>query len=265
MRVSFEHDAALRVMRVWARGAMLACIPALAAGCALLAAQEPGPRERPLAGTVATQPEARPEPQADDDAIAEEELKALAALSPAAGAAQPPTSPQSAARFVQRLGGDAIAMMSNPSLEPRERAQALRALLMRGFDTDTMSRIVLGRYWRKATPAQRAEYRQLFPDFIVAIYAARFSKYSGETLTITGARPHQRRIVIVKSLVRRPGKAPVHVDWLVRYSTAGHGIIDVVVEGVSMAITQRSEFAAIIQNHGGDIDGLLAALRARVT
>ena len=248
----------------WARAATGALAAALLAGCALTSAEERAVSDQPLARTPAATSLSGAEPQ-PGNAINEVELEALANIAPAAGVGSPEASPAGAAQFVKRLGESAIATMADPSLDAEERARALRGLLVRGFDLDNIGRIVLGRYWPRATPAQRAEYRRLFRDFIVAIYSARFSRYSGEALAVTGARPAKRGIVVVNSLIRRPHKAPVQVDWLVRYSAAGYRVIDVIVEGVSMAITQRSEFASIIQSRGGDVETLLAALRARTT
>lgn len=174
-------------------------------------------------------------------------------------------STQGAAQFVNRLSTAASATLTDPGLDAERRKRALRALLIRGFDTDTIGRVVLGRYWRTATEAQRQEYRRLFQKFILTTYATRLAKYPNASVSVTSARPGKRNFVIVKSIVRRPGKPPLRVDWLVRHSPEGHRVIDIVVEGISMAITQRAEFAAIIQRNGGDVESLLAALRSRAT
>ncbi len=191
------------------------------------------------------------------------EARRLGSIAPSAGK----VSTQGAVHFVKALSERAIATMSDRSLTPEQRALALRTVLVQGFDVDTMSRIVLGRHWRRATAAQQAEYRRLFEAFIVSVYTSRFARYSGENLAITGALHGRRNIVIVKSLIHRPrpGMPPVAVDWLVSGSANGYRIIDVVVSGVSMAITHRSEFASIIQSAGGDIEGLLVALREKIT
>lgn len=191
------------------------------------------------------------------------EAKRLGSIAPTAGK----VSTQGAVLFVKALSERAIATISNRSLTPEQRVLALRTVLVQGFDVDTLSRIVLGRHWRRATPAQQAEYRRLFEAFIVSVYISRIARYSGENLSITGALASRRNIVIVKSLIHRPrpGMPPVAVDWLVSRSATGYHVIDVVVSGVSMAITQRSEFASIIQSAGGDIEGLLVALREKIT
>lgn len=199
------------------------------------------------------------------EALSPAQIEALGDVAPAAGAGAASGQPAIAAHFVERLSRDAIAAMADPTLRDGQRAAAFRGLLLRDFDIAAIGRIVLGRYWRSATPAQRTEYLGLFQEFIVAIYTARLGKYSGQTLQVIAAQSGKRDIVVVKSQILVSGRAPIKVDWLVRSAGGAPRVIDVVVEGVSMAITQRSEFAAIIQSSGGKVEGLLAALRARTT
>jgi phospholipid transport system substrate-binding protein len=166
--------------------------------------------------------------------------------------------------MVQRLGDDVITMLANSSLSEMQRNDAFRQLLVAAFDVDTISRIVLGRYWRVATPEQRDEYRRLFEDYIVATYARRFADYSGETMKVMGSRVTKQNVTVVRTRIHLTKGDPVQVDWLVSTRNGGDGrIIDVVVAGVSMALTHRSDFAAVIKRDGG-IDGLLRQLREKI-
>ena len=190
-------------------------------------------------------------------------------LSPHPAAAQAPDSEtvQAAERFVRDLGQSAIETLAKPELTEAETEARFRELLTQGFDTPLIGRFVLGRYWNVATSEQRQEYLDLFERLIVDVYADRFSQYSGETLEVTGARPvgGASSDVVVASRILRPAGAPVQVEWRVRPSGDGDlQIIDVIVEGVSMSVTQRSEFASVIQSRGGQVQGLLDALRERV-
>ncbi len=236
-----------------------------AATVLVLAACAQSGETRPPVAARGSPAAAQQEPKESWEALSPAEVEALADIAPAAGPEAGSGQPAIAALFVERLSREAITVMADPALRDSQRAAAFRGLLLRDFDVDAIGRIVLGRYWRRATPTQRAEYLRLFQEFIVAIYASRLSKYSGETLQVTAARPGKRDIVVVKSLILVSGRAPVQIDWLVRSAGGAQRVIDVVVEGVSMAITQRSEFAAIIQSSGGKVEGLLAALRARTT
>ena len=104
----------------------------------------------------------------------------------------------------------------------------------------------------------------LFADMLVAIYAGRFAEYQGEQMRVTGSRTSTEGDILVASDLVRPGQnAPAKVDWILRRDGSGFKIVDVRVEGVSMAITQRDEFAAIIQRGGGQVSALLQTMRQR--
>jgi phospholipid transport system substrate-binding protein len=175
-----------------------------------------------------------------------------------------------AAKFIQDLGARAIDVLVKPQLAREESMRRFRVLLNEGFDVPYISRFVLGQNWRSATPQQQQEYGSLFERLIVQVYADRFSQYSGknldvnETLKITGSRPEGDTDAIVSSQIIRPDAPPVAVDWRVRQRGDSMKVIDVAVEGVSMSVTQRSEFASVIQRGGGNIESLLQTLRQRV-
>ena len=165
--------------------------------------------------------------------------------------------------FVRGLGSDAIHMLSDKSLDASQREDEFRRLLHKGFDVDEISRFVLGRFWRQATDEQKSEYRKLFEDYLVKAYSARLGDYSGETFLVKNFNPTEDDDVVVHSQIDRPGAEPIRVDWRCRKSDSDYKIIDVVVDGVSMAITQRQEFTSVIQNGGGKIDVLIDQLRKK--
>lgn len=169
-----------------------------------------------------------------------------------------------AAKFVQGLGDKAIAVVSDPKNTPQQRQAVFRELLNANFDVPTIGRFVLGRYWNAASQPQKDEYQKLFESMIVNVYAERFSQYAGEKFKVTGGRPEGERDAVVSSQVLRPNGPPVNVAWRVRQKDANFKIIDVVVENVSMSVTQRSEFASVIESNGGRFDALLDALRSRI-
>lgn len=164
--------------------------------------------------------------------------------------------------FIAQLGDKALQVLIVDSQTESERISAFRDLLNEGFDLPLIGRYALGRHWRRATKGQKEEYRVLFEDFIVRTYAARLGQYGGETLQVTGSRADQKDTIVTSEIVRE-GASPIRVDWRVRNGDAGPKIIDVVVEGVSMLLTQRDEFASVIQRSGGNVEGLLTRLRER--
>lgn len=172
---------------------------------------------------------------------------------------------QGAVAFMQQLGNETLATFADKSLSRDQAVNRFKALLHKGFDVPYIGRWVLGRYWNSASPQQQQEYQGLFEKLIVDTYANRFVDYSGETFKITGSRPEGDRDTLVQSQIVRPSGPPVNVEWRVRGRGGRFQIIDVVVEGVSMGITQRSEFASVIQQSGGNVQGLIDALKRRVS
>jgi phospholipid transport system substrate-binding protein len=191
---------------------------------------------------------------------------AAGALRPAPALAADPQAGAKAEAFVASLAGDAIAALTTTGATREQRENRARELLARYFAVDTIGRWVLGRYWQQATPAEQADYLTLFEDLIVTTYVDRFSRYSGERLTVSRSLVDEASgDVLVYSQITRPaGGQPVEVGWRVRARDGTMKIVDVYVEGVSLGQTQRSEFASVIRNTGGKVAGLLDEMRRRV-
>ena len=181
----------------------------------------------------------------------------LAVTLPAAAVAETPSE------FVANLGDNAIRMLVEEGVRPDKRIANFRVLLLEGFDLPLIGRFVLGVHWRRASPEQRAEYSELFEKFLVQSYAARLGQYGGESLRVKAARSGGEKDTIVTTEIVQPGRPPVAVHWRVRRGEAGYKVVDVIVEGVSMVITQRDEFSSVIRREGGSIEALLSRLRQR--
>jgi phospholipid transport system substrate-binding protein len=190
--------------------------------------------------------------------------RVFAVLVVAAVAAQAPVrAADDAAGFVSDLGERAIHVLTSTSSEA-DREREFRALFDEGFDVPGIARFVLGPYWRTSTDAQHEEFTKLFEAYIIHAYVVRFSAYSGQQLKVAGSRPEGDTATLVNSQITgTTNSPPVKVDWRVAKTDKGFKITDVIVEGVSMAITERQEFASVIQRGGGQVDALLKALRER--
>jgi phospholipid transport system substrate-binding protein len=171
---------------------------------------------------------------------------------------------EAAGEFIEKLANKAVAALTIDDIPRVERVRRFRSLLNDHFDVKTIGRFALGRYWPQASDGERAEFLNLFEDLIVDTYIDRFAKYSGEALLVTKTAITQDDDFIVFSSISRPsGGPPIDVDWRLRLRNGKYLIIDVIVEGVSMGQTQRSEFASVIGRNGGAVKGLLAKLRDR--
>lgn len=172
-----------------------------------------------------------------------------------------------AASFVNNLVSEGLQTLANKQLTPQAREQRFNQLLRQGFDIPRISRFVLGRYWRTASEQERQAFTDVFEQWVIRTYGQRFNEYSGDQVQvkITGQRPEGSTSFVVSSEVIRPnGAPPARVDWRVRKEGDDYKIVDVDVEGVSMALTQREEFASVIQRNGGSVAGLTKALKQKL-
>lgn len=168
-----------------------------------------------------------------------------------------------ATEFLRTFANDAVTVLGDDSLDRTSRAHAFRQLLRRGFDLPAVSRFVLGRYWRQADSAQRDEFTRLFEDYMVATYSSRFADQRGNTLTVTSQNADSPDKAIVHSNIERQNGPAISLDWRLVRRDGAWRVVDIMVEGVSLALAQRSEFASVIRNGGGKVSGLISKLRQK--
>lgn len=188
----------------------------------------------------------------------------LLATGPAARAAAQAAAAASARGFVEDLGNRTVAILRSGSGD-RQKLAELKRLLDESTDLALVARLVMGRYWRQASESQRQEYVRLFNELLMQTMAERFTWYTGETFEITEVKPIDERDTMVSTRILRPagsGKPPIKVDWRVREAQGRFLLIDIVPEGISLVVSQRSEAAEYINGNG--IDGLLREMRDRV-
>jgi len=176
-------------------------------------------------------------------------------LSLGEGAAK--TSPEDAAKFINALGNEAVTILNGSAGDLEDREAKVRDLI-RQTDLKTIGRFVLGKAWRKATPEQRAKYQALFADYFVSLNARRLSAYAGESFKVVKAKPAGKQDAWVLTKISSGSGEPVKAAWRVRIGSKGPKILDISAAGVSMIMTQRSEFQAIVQKQG--VEGLIYTL-----
>jgi phospholipid transport system substrate-binding protein len=165
--------------------------------------------------------------------------------------------------FIQKLANQAINVLSTQNGSLKEREDQFRDLLRDDFAMDKIGRFVAGGFWRKMSEEQRKTYQTLFSEWVLKAYSARLGGYSGEQFKVIKKSTAGKRDVIVHTQIQQTAGNAFNANWRVRKLGERYKIIDIYVEGVSMAVTQRSEFDAILRKHG--IDGLIGQLRDRLS
>ncbi|HMD64030.1 MAG TPA: ABC transporter substrate-binding protein [Stellaceae bacterium] len=177
-------------------------------------------------------------------------------------AATPMVNPADAVAFMNRLWDRAVEVLNNKT-DPTVREARFRELFHSDFDSPGIARFVLGRYWRAASEEEQQEFVKLFEDYVVFVYTARLSNFGGEALKVRGSRSDGDGVIVSTDLISPGAASPLRIDWRLVTDNGAYKISDVIVEGVSMAVTQRSEFASVVQRNGGQVRGLIAMMRER--
>ncbi len=173
-------------------------------------------------------------------------------------------SPDDAKKFIDSLGETAISSLTGSTLSEADRETRFHGLLVDHFDMPGISKFVLGRYWKIATPDQQTEFQQLLEKLLTQSYAKTFAQYAGEKFKVTNAHANDDGSMVVNSTVDRPNGDIIRLDWRVEDLSGTDKITDLLVEGVSLRTTHRSDVSSAIQSNGGTVKGLLDALRQKV-
>ncbi|HXZ51428.1 MAG TPA: ABC transporter substrate-binding protein [Burkholderiales bacterium] len=157
------------------------------------------------------------------------------------------------------------AVQKSDELKAGER-EAVIALLeqkvLPHVDFREATRLALGRDWRLATAEQRDQLVKQFQTLLLRIYTSSIGHYHGQTMQVQHLKvPAGADDVTVRNRYLSPGHPPVSVDYAMHLTPQGWKIYDVIVDGVSIVLAFRSEFAQVVRQSG--IDGLLARLEEK--
>jgi len=166
--------------------------------------------------------------------------------------------------FIQNLGDTALSILAEKNRLPEEKNASFQDLMHVSFDLPTIGRFVIGRNaWNGATAEEQQEYLGLFEKLVIRIYSDRFAMYNNEIFKVVDSHPEGERDTIVTSHIQRPDSTqPIVVDWRVRNFDGRFGIIDVIVEGISMSVAQRQEYSSVLNRNDNHLAPLLELMRA---
>ncbi|NMM46011.1 ABC transporter substrate-binding protein [Rhodospirillaceae bacterium KN72] len=173
------------------------------------------------------------------------------------------TEPEQAAEFIENLGQRAVDVLRDQSITLEERESKLRGIVHESFDVEVIGRFVLADFWKTADADERDEFLVLFSDYVLQTYSQRLGGYSGQTLRIDDSRSHRDKDAVVETTIIQDGTDPTGVSWLVRDTDKGLRILDVIVEGKSLALAQKKEFSSILARE--KMPGLLQLLRLKTS
>ncbi|AHC73642.1 ABC-type transport system [Candidatus Endolissoclinum faulkneri L5] len=170
-----------------------------------------------------------------------------------------------ASSAVSEFADKAIILMSYSDLSETERRDKFEQLVQKYFDLPVIGKFLLGKYWQTATQAEWDAYLKVFAKNIVYTYARQLDQYFGQRLVIYGIRKNGRFDIVSSRIVSPKNNEGVRLEWVVAKSNSTFKIIDVIIEGMSMSITQRQEYTSVIQANAGSIKALVDALSRQIT
>lgn len=188
-------------------------------------------------------------------------LMAMTSLAMASVAMAGGAKSDRAAQHIADLAANAIVVLEKQDLTLEQREDEFRVILQKGFNLKFIGRFVAGRSWRKMSSGQQQEYSALFSEYVLKSYASQLGGYAGEKFEVNSARAVGKKDVLVKSKIVRPSGPPIKTDWRLREFDGDPRIIDLMIEGISMAVTLRQEFGSVIRKKG--VEGLLDRLRMK--
>lgn len=183
------------------------------------------------------------------------------------GPARADTFEREAERFVAGLG-DLTAEIAEAEKNGTEaqRREKVYAFIDKVVDVPAIARFTMGRYWRKADARQRSEFTNLFRNYIALSLAGRITHLAGASFDIRKVLPVKaskaRDVLVICRLELRQGRS-LDIVWRVRKTKTGPRLVDVIVDGISMSVVQREEFASVLNAGDGVIDTFLAELRTK--
>lgn len=165
--------------------------------------------------------------------------------------------------FIHYLGESAIANLTNSAISVTEREKHCEEFLTY-FDFNSIGRFVIGRYWRLTDTNQKKAYLKLFKQFLIKSYTAKFEGYADTQFKVLRTQKKAEDEFLVESLLVLPNTSELNLHWKVFGSPHNYRILDIVLDNVSMSVTQRNEFYALLEKLGGNFDEFLKALQQKI-
>jgi len=184
----------------------------------------------------------------------------LAALTATTAAAEPDPSAEA---FVNRVGGQAIAILNDGSASAAEQDERLRALLRDNVALSAIGRFALGRHWRAATEAQRRAYLDAFEGYVLGSYVPLLRGRSAARFSVLRSDARSARDSVVQTRLQDKNGQIYDWRWRVLQTPERYAVVDLSLEGISMAVGYRSDFQSFLSHRG--LDQLVAMLKERST
>jgi len=165
-------------------------------------------------------------------------------------------------QFIQSIVDEASkALITNKTKE--ERMDELKSIAIKSVDIKAIGLYTLGAYRKDLSDAQKEEYNDLFKSYFLKSFSDRLSDYTDPKINVISQEKLNEKYTIVSSVLMATEKKPeVNIQWRVYTKNPDRPLIrDLIIEGLSLARTQKEEFNSVIQSNNGDINALFENLK----
>jgi phospholipid transport system substrate-binding protein len=198
--------------------------------------------------------------------IAMQFIVALAFVLSLGLSAQPAVAASPSEQFVADNVQKGLTILNNAQSSKDQRRTDFRAFLLNLTDIKVIAEYTLGQYRRTASPDDINAYDAAFRDYAMSVYQSYFTKYSGQTLQVTGSyalAPDESVVKTVMVDAKKPSSKPLEVNFRVLSRGAHMVVVDFSVEGVWIRELERNDFTSFLGQNGGNVALLTQNLRQK--
>jgi len=170
-----------------------------------------------------------------------------------------------AENFIKNITDQAINDVINSDGSIDEKKNNFEKIFKSALDLKFIARFVLGRNWRTSTKAQQDEFITTYSEFNIKLWSNRFDEFTGKKFVFKGTKASKsRNQIFVNTEVPMENAEPAKVVWRVKLNKSGeYKIIDIIAEGVSLAMTARNEYASFIKSNPDGVEALIKDLKEK--
>ena len=165
--------------------------------------------------------------------------------------------------FVTELVNDAIEKLSSTSLSEQEKAQFIEEIALNNVDIKALGLYTLGELRKSSSKQDIENYQQAFKSYFLKSLTSRLTDYSSSRFEVNESEQKSSNYTIIKSKIFPDDGSPeIKIDWRIYTKNPEKPLIrDLIVEGLSLARTQKEEFASILNSNNNDINILISKLK----
>ena len=164
--------------------------------------------------------------------------------------------------FIQELINDAVKSLSDKSLTEKEKNEAIEKIALENVDIKALGLYTLGNLRKDLDENTMNKYQELFQKYFLKSLTSRLTDYSSQKFEVFDSEQKSSNYTIVNSKIAESLKSPeIKIDWRIYTKNPNNPLIrDLIIEGLSLARTQKEEFASILNSNDNDINVLFKTL-----